>query len=176
MANAIHGREGMLALSTTDGWSGILSTADIIASINSWSIQPTKDNPEITNINQDAKKYIEGLIGASVSFEGGWIPGQGKHRDIYNRFMNVATGSDTTEISDISDDYLYGHFVLKPIDSGETSPDNNGAKIFCKMRSGGLGFSVDGGSPEGFTFSGVVDGEMLYAEGTSTNMGLPTKA
>lgn len=179
MANAIHGREGVLAISTSTGWSGELSTGDILANIKSWSIEPSKDNPEITHINQESKKYIEGLIGASVSFEGDWIPGQSKHRSIFNRFMLIATDSgDTDGLGEtaISDDYLYGHFILKPIDSGETGADKNGAKIFCKVRSGGLGFNVDGGSPESFTFSGVADGDLTYVEGTSTDMGLPTNA
>lgn len=175
MANAIHGREGMLVQATSTGWTGDIATADIVASINSWSITPSKDNPEITNINQDSKKYIEGLVGASVSFEGGWIPGQSKHRDLYNHFMIVGTDSSSTDEL-LSDDHLNLHLVLKPIDSDEAEPDNNGAKIFCRALAAGMGFSVDGGSPESFSFEGVVDGDMYYVEGTSTNMGLPTNA
>jgi hypothetical protein len=164
----------MVIISTDTGWKGEIDTSDIAASINSWSITPSKDNPEITNINQDSKKYIEGLVGASVSFEGGWIPGQSKHRDVYNHFLIVGTDSSSTD-EPLSDDHIGLHLVLKPIDSDRAAPDNSGAKIFCRALASGMSFNVDGGSPESFSFDGVVDGDMYYIEGTSTNMGLPTK-
>lgn len=174
MANAIHGREGNLAITTSTGWVGELSTADIVAHINSWSLSPTKDVSEITNINQSSKVYLEGLVGATVSIEGNWVPGQSAQRDIFNKFMLIGTDSSSTG-TPINDDNVNLHLVLKPIDSEEASPDNRGAMVFARAISNGLGLNVDGGSPESFTYEGTVNGDMYYIEGTSTNMGLPVK-
>jgi len=175
-AKPTHGREGVLYLSTSTG-----STAygTEVGYSNDWSWSPSKDQAEISRLNQNSKEFIEGMVSGSLSASGSLIPGSAQIRNIISRFAKVSTG-DTggadTLASAITDGSFYFHGVMKPIDTGGTSDDRRGMKMVIPILSAGMSINVSGGDIVGWSYDGTQNGDAVYVESTSTAAGLPKKA
>lgn len=172
-----HGREGVLYLSTA---SGSTAYGTEIGWTNSWSWSPSKDQSEITAINQTSKYYIEGLVSGSVSAEGSLIAGSAAQRKLIGRFAKVLNDTgDTAGSSDalaITDGNFYLHMVAKPIDTKGTSDDIRGQKLVIPILASGMSMNVSGGDVVSWSYDGQQNGDALYVESTSTAQGLPKKS
>ena len=171
-----HGREGILyagddanstGLGTEIGWT------------NDWSWSPSKDQTEITALNQNSKYYVEGLVGGSVSASGSLISGSVQQRTLISRFAKVLndtgdTASDT-EADAITDGDLNLHLVAKPIDTGGTSDDIRGQKLIVPILASGMSIEASGGDIVSWSYDGTQNGDVLYIESTSTSHGIPKK-
>ena len=174
--NPTHGREGVLYLSTSAG----LEQGTEVGWTNSWSWSPSKDQTEITALNQTSKYYVEGLVSGSVSAEGSLVSGSEVQRTIIGRFAQVLndTGDtpSTTDALAVTDGNLYLHLVAKPIDTGDSSDDGRGQKYVIPVLASGFSVEASGGDIVGWSYDGQQNGDALYVESTSTDMGLPLKA
>ena len=168
--NEIHGREGILYISTS---SGSTSFGSELGAVDGWSVSMTRDINELNHINQDAKRYLEGLIGGSLTANGSLRPGDSIVHKLYNRFFELEIDTTTAGREDPVDGDLYFHLVLKPIDTGKTSDDIKGAKIVASALSAGLSFDVSGGDVETWGYDGTINGTALYVESTDTARGIP---
>lgn len=171
----IHGREGILKLSTT---TGSTASATEVGYSNDWTWTPSKDQVEISRLNQNSKEFLEGLVSASFSASGSVIPGNAQLTRMINRFARVSTGDTGGADSDytaITDGTFYFHGIVKPIDTGTTSDDIHGIKMVIPVLASGMGFNISGGDIEGWTFDGTQNGDALYVESTSTASGIPKK-
>lgn len=172
-----HGREGVLYLSTSTG-STAFGTE--VAWTNSWTWTPSKDQVEITPLNNNSKYYVEGLVGGTVSAEGSLISGSESQRTIIGRFAKVLndtgdTASSTAALA-ITDGNFYLHLVSKPIDTQGSSDDARGQKFIVPVLASGMSVSASGGDIVGWSYDGTQNGDVLYVESTSTAQGLPKKA
>lgn len=171
----VHGREGILYLSTS---TGSTSYGSEVGWVNSWEWSPSKDNAEITALNQNSKYYVEGLVDGSVSAEGSFITGSGGLQTIISRFAKTLindTDGDTAATA-ITDGNFYLHLISKPIDTAGTSDDINGAKYVVPVLASGFTAGADGGSIESWSYEGQQNGDVIYVESTSTEAGLPKKS
>jgi len=170
-----HGREGVLYLSTSTG-----STAygTEVGYANEWSWSPSKDQAEITRLNQNSKEFIEGMVSGALSASGSLIPGNAQVRKLIGRFAKVSTddtgGADTTALA-ITDGTFYFHGVMKPIDTGKSSDDIHGMKMVIPILASGMSINVSGGDIVGWSYDGTQNGDAVYIESTSTAAGLPKK-
>jgi hypothetical protein len=170
-----HGREGVLYLSTSTG-STAFGTE--VAYSNEWSWTPSKDNAEITRLNQNSKEFVEGLVSGSLSASGSVIPGNAQVRKIISRFAKVSvddTGGADTLADAITDGNLYFHGVMKPIDTQASSDNINGMKMVIPILASGLSLGASGADIVGWTYDGTQNGDAVYIESTSTAAGLPKK-
>ena len=62
-----HGREGVLYLSTS---TGSTSFGTEVGYSNEWNWSPSKDQAEISRLNQNSKEFIEGMVGGSLAASG----------------------------------------------------------------------------------------------------------
>lgn len=176
-SDLLHGREGVLMVSTDSESTGG-DSGDIVGYVNSWGLDPTKDLPEITSINRNSKVFIEGLVGATLNATGNFRVNDTVVKSMINRFADVhnhtSTGGDSETV--ISDEDLYFHLLVKPIDTDATSDNKKGAKFYGKAKATGFSIAVEGGSPETWTYNGTVSGDLEYHESTSTDDGIPAKS
>jgi hypothetical protein len=174
-ASPTHGREGVLYLSTS---SGSTEFGTEVGYSNEWSWSPSKDQAEISRLNQNSKEFVEGLVSGSLSATGSLIPGNAPVRKIISRFAKVSTGdtggADTTANA-ITDGTFYFHGIMKPIDTGGTSDDIRGMKMVIPILASGMSINVSGADIVGWTYDGTQNGDALYIESTSSAAGLPLK-
>ena len=170
-SDVIQGREGKLYLSTSSGSTAFGSE---IANIDAWSLSMNRDIIEITNISQNSKKYVEGLVGGSLTASGQIIAQESNRQKLYNRFMKLSM-NDTSDTSqdDIVDGNLFFHLIARPIDTAATGDEIDGIKFVAPALSGGLSVDVSGADVESFSYDGTVNGDVLYVESTSTARGIP---
>lgn len=173
----VHGREGILYLSTS---SGSTSFGTEVGYSNEWSWTPTKDQVEINRLNQNSKEFLEGLVGGAATASGSLISGNAQVRTMINRFARVLndtgdTASGDTAYTAITDGTFYFHGIMKPIDTQGTSDDKRGQKLVIPILASGMGFTVSGGDIVGWSFDGTQNGDVLYVESTSTAQGIPKK-
>ena len=166
----VHGREGVLYLSTSTG-----STANgtEVAWTNDWTWSPSKDQTEITPLNNSSKYYVEGLVGGSVSASGSLITGSAIQRKIINRFAKV--DATTGAALNITDGNFYLHLISKPIDTGASSDAIKGQKFIVPVLASGFSVSASGGDIVGWSYDGTQNGDVLFVESSSTAKGLPKK-
>jgi len=173
----IHGREGVLYLSTSTG-STAFGTE--IGYTNSFTWTPSKDNAEINALNQNSKLFVEGLVGGSLTMEGSLVAGSAPQSILIGRFAKVLIDTGDTagssEALAIADGNLYFHGILKPIDTGGTSDDISGQKIVVPILASGLSLGASGADIVPFSYDGVQNGDVLYVDSTSTAQGFPKKA
>jgi len=173
-----HGREGVLYLSTS---ANSTSLGTEIGWTNSWTWSPSKDQTEITALNQTSKYYVEGLVSGSVSAEGSFVTGSDKLRTIIGRYAKVLndtgdTGISSTDAAAITDGNLYFNLIAKPIDTASSSDDIRGAKLFVPALASGFSLNAAGGDIVGWSYDGQQNGDAYYVESTSTGVGIPKKA
>jgi len=172
-----HGREGVLYQGTDSNSTGLGTE---IGWTNSWTWSPSKDQTEISALNQTSKYYVEGLVSGSVSAEGSLISGSSGQRTLMGQFAKVLSDDGST-LSDtaadaITDGNLYLHLVAKPIDTAGTSDDNRGQKIIVPVLGSGFSVNASGGDIVGWTYEGQQNGDAMYVESTSTEHGIPKKS
>jgi hypothetical protein len=172
VGNEIHGREGILYLSTSTGTTALSAE---VGAVDAWSVSMTRDINELTHINQDAKSYIEGLIGGSLTANGSLRPGDTVIHKLYNRFFVNEVDTDSGGWETQQSGNLYFHLILKPVDTAAASTaDYKGAKLVAAGLSGGLSFDVSGGDVESWSYDGTVNGDVYYVESTDTGRGIPS--
>jgi hypothetical protein len=170
----IHGREGVLNLSTG---SGSTNYGTEIAYTNSFTWTPSKDNAEITPLNSNSKIFVEGLVSGALTMEGSLIAGQAQQAILISRFAKTLindTDYDTAAVA-ITDGNMYFHGILKPIDTKGTSDDIGGQKIVVPILASGLTLGDAGADIVGFSYNGVQNGDATYVYSTDTAAGLPKK-
>lgn len=170
----MHGREGILYVSTS---SGSTSYGNELGYVESFTIDADIDNTEVTRINSESREYKKGLIGSNASLEGHWRIGDTMLHHLVNQFMKLEIDdtSDTSRTA-ISDNNLYFHGILRPIDTAKSSDAARGAKVVAELLPGNFSLNVGSGDLEGWSYGGPVDGDLLYVESTSTGRGIPKKA
>jgi len=166
-----HGREGVMYLSTSTG-STAMGTE--VAWTNDWTWTPSKDQVEITPLNNNSKYYVEGLVSGTVSASGSLIPGSTVQGKMINRFARFDDGS-TTAISEITDGNFYLHLVAKPIDTAATSDDVKGQKFIVPILASGMSITASGSDIVGWSYDGTQNGDVLYIQSTDTGDGIPKK-
>lgn len=170
-----HGREGVLYLSTS---TGSTSFGTEVGYSNEWAWSPTKDNAEITRLNQNSKEFVEGLVSGSLTATGSLIPGNAQVRAMIGRFAKVSmddTGGADTLADAITDGNFYFHGVMKPIDTQASSDNINGMKMVIPILAAGMSMNVSGADIVGWSYDGTQNGDAVYIESTSTAAGLPKK-
>lgn len=170
-----HGREGVLYLSTS---TGSTNTGTEVGYSNEWAWSPSKEQAEISRLNQNSKEFVEGLVSGSLSASGSLIPGNAQVRNLIGRFAKVSmddTGGADTLASAITDGTFYFHGVMKPIDTGGSSDNINGMKMVIPILASGMSMNVSGADIVGWSYDGTQNGDALYVESTSTKAGLPKK-
>jgi len=170
-----HGREGVLYLSTD---SGSTKYGTEVGYSNEWSWSPSKDNAEITRLNQNSKEFVEGLVSGSLTASGSLIPGNAQVRGLISRFAKVSmddTGGADSLADAITDGNFYFHGVMKPIDTGASSDNIHGMKMVVPILASGMSMNVSGADIVGWSYDGTQNGDAVYVESTSTAAGLPKK-
>ena len=172
-----HGREGVLYLSTAEG-STVTGTE--LAWTNSWTWTPSKDQVEITPLNNQSKYFVEGLVAGTVSAEGSLISGSSVQRAIIGRFAKVLNDTGDTAGSSaalaVTDGNFYLHLVAKPIDTAASSDEIRGQKFVVPVLASGMSVTASGSDIVGWSYDGTQNGDVLYIESTSTAQGIPKKA
>lgn len=173
-SGVIHGREGILYLSTS---TGSTSYGDELGYVDEFSVEMERDLSEVTKINTESREYIEGLIGGSLSASGHLRIGDSILHKLMNRFAELEIDdTDTTSRQTIKSGNLYFHGILRDIDTAKTSDAARGAKVVATLLSGNFSYTVGSGDVEGWSYGGNVNGDLLYVESTSTGRGIPKKA
>ena len=178
-SNPIHGREGVLLLSTAVG-STQMGTE--LSWTNSWSWTPSKDQTEISPLNSQSKYYVEGLVSGAVSAEGSFVARSSMHHVLISRFARnmicdtTAPTIGSSEAAALTDGNMYLHLIAKPIDTGGSSDEVAGAKFVIPILASGFSAEASGGDIVSWSYDGQQNGDAYYVESTDTAMGLPLKA
>lgn len=174
--DVIHGRQGVLYLSTS---SGSTSYGTEVGYTQSWSLSMSRDLAEVTKLNQNSKEYKEGLVSGTVTAQGSLQTGNAQYKKIVSRFAKVLDSADTagdSQADAIADGTMYLHLVTKPIDTGATGDEIKGQKFIAPILSNGLSADVNAGGLETWSYDGTINGDLLYRESTSSEDGFPKKA
>lgn len=173
-SNVIHGREGILYISTS---TGSTDYGDELGYVDNYSIEMERDVSEVPKINTESQEYIEGLVSGNLSAEGHFRIGDGSLQTLINRFAETEI-DDTSDTSrqPIQSGNLYFHGVMRDIDTSKTSDAARGAKFVATLLSANFSVNVESGGVEGWSYGGPVNGDLLYVESTSTERGIPKKA
>jgi hypothetical protein len=179
--NVLHGREGILYLSTSTGYS---TPGTEVGYVNEFTVNTERDMTEISKINASAKEYVEGLVSGTLSASGSLRLGDsGGVGVLMKRFYKTLYTTDSTASTDLDGDAnsiaegnLYFHGILSAIDTAATSDNVKGSKVFAAMLSNGFDLEVSGGDLEGWTYNGTLNGDVYYIESTDTAHGIPKKA
>lgn len=102
---AVHGRSGVLYLGPTNG-----AAAVNVSKLNTWTINYSTDQVEVTAFGDSNKTYVAGLPDASGSFAGFWDSGatstfQTAARDGQSRKMYLYPDGNSAR-------YWYGDVLL----------------------------------------------------------------
>lgn len=178
-SGVIHGRQAALYRSSDSASTNLGSEWGYT---QGYTVNLERELDEITKINQNSKEYIEGLVSGTVDATGFFRAGDsiGIHTAVkhFTKFNDTNDSADTgdTGFSAIDDGDMYLHMILKPIDTGGTSDDIHGAKLVAKLLPSNMSFEVSGDGVETWSYSGQINGDILYAESTATERGFPKKA
>jgi hypothetical protein len=172
-SNVIHGRNGILYLSTSTGSTDYGAE---LGYVDEFSIEMERDLAEVTKINQESAEYVEGLISGSLSASGHYRVGDTVAHKMFNRFMKTEIDSTGGTQTPIKSGSLYFHGIFRDIDTAKTSDASRGAKVVAELLNGNFSFTVGSGDVEGWSYGGNVNGDLLYVESTSTDRGIPKKA
>lgn len=173
--NVIHGRQGVLYLSTD---SGSTSYGTEVGYTQSWSLSMSRDLAEVTKLNQNSMEYVEGLVSGTVSAQGSLQTGNSQYKTLVGRFARILDSDDTgdTDAAAITDGTMYLHLISKPIDTGADSDEIKGQKFIAPILSNGLSVEVSGGGLETWSYDGTINGDLYFRESTDSDDGFPKKA